>query len=223
MIVVTPVYPQPAVDAQTAYAAAVERLRGVVAALDEPLPHATTMSGVALALPDPVSNTTPDDYQGHGGARQGVHRRRRHLPGRAGAALCGALLASLVRALPGAAAHQPLAVPVPPRFRGVRAGRLLARDPGARARRRGDDPAARRHAPARRHAGGGQGAGGGAARRSQGARRAPHAARPRPQRRGPRRQHRHGARHRELRGRALQPRHAHRQPCGGQARRSGTT
>ena len=63
MIVVTPVYPQPAVDAHAAYAAAVERLRGVVAALDEPLPHATTMSGVALALPDPVSNTTPDEYQ----------------------------------------------------------------------------------------------------------------------------------------------------------------
>src|SRR5262245_7178878 len=63
MIVVTPVYPQPTVDAPTAYAAAVERLRGVVAALDEPLPHATTMSGVALALPDPVSNTTPDDYK----------------------------------------------------------------------------------------------------------------------------------------------------------------
>jgi anthranilate synthase component I len=63
MIVVTPVYPQPAVDAQAAYAAAVERLRGVVAALDEPLPHATGMSGVALALPDPVSNTTPDEYQ----------------------------------------------------------------------------------------------------------------------------------------------------------------
>ena len=63
MIVVTPVYPQPTVDAQAAYAAAVERLRGVVAALDEPLPHATTMSGVALALPDPVSNTTPDEYK----------------------------------------------------------------------------------------------------------------------------------------------------------------
>ena len=63
MIVVTPVYPQPAVDAHAAYAAAVERLRGVVAALDEPLPHPTTMSGVALALPDPVSNTTPDEYE----------------------------------------------------------------------------------------------------------------------------------------------------------------
>ena len=64
MIVVTPVYPRPTADAQTAYAAAVERLRGVVAALDEPLPHATTMSGVALALPHPVSNTTADEYKG---------------------------------------------------------------------------------------------------------------------------------------------------------------
>jgi anthranilate synthase component 1 len=63
MIVVTPVYPHPTVEAHAAYAAAVERLRGVVGALDEPLPHATTMSGVALALPDPVSNTAPDEYK----------------------------------------------------------------------------------------------------------------------------------------------------------------
>src|SRR5262245_3234504 len=63
MIVVTPVYPQPGVDAQAAYRAAVDRLRGVVAALDEPLPHATSLSGVALALPEPVSNTTPDEYK----------------------------------------------------------------------------------------------------------------------------------------------------------------
>jgi anthranilate synthase component I len=62
MIVVTPVYPQADVDAHSAYAAAVERLRRVVAALDEPLPHATSMSGVALALPEPVSNTTPEEF-----------------------------------------------------------------------------------------------------------------------------------------------------------------
>jgi len=62
MIVVTPVYPKPAVDTQTAYADAVERLRRVVAALDEPLPHATAMSGIALALPEPVSNTTPEEF-----------------------------------------------------------------------------------------------------------------------------------------------------------------
>jgi anthranilate synthase component 1 len=62
MIVVTPVYPQADIDAHSAYAAAVERLRRVVAALDEPLPHATRMSGVALALPEPVSNTTPEEF-----------------------------------------------------------------------------------------------------------------------------------------------------------------
>ena len=31
-------------------------------ALDEPLPHATSMSGVHLALPDPVSNTSPAEF-----------------------------------------------------------------------------------------------------------------------------------------------------------------
>jgi anthranilate synthase component 1 len=62
MIVVAPVYPQAEVDAQAAYAGAVERLHRVVAALDEPLPHATSMSGVALALPEPVSNTGPDEF-----------------------------------------------------------------------------------------------------------------------------------------------------------------
>jgi anthranilate synthase component 1 len=54
----------PGTDAATAYAAAVERLRGVVDALDAPLPHATAMAGVHLALPAPVSNTSPADYMG---------------------------------------------------------------------------------------------------------------------------------------------------------------
>jgi anthranilate synthase component 1 len=68
MIVVTPVRPEsgpgPGVDAQAAYAGAVERLRGVVQALDEPLPHTTAMAGVHLALPAPVSNTSPAEYRG---------------------------------------------------------------------------------------------------------------------------------------------------------------
>jgi len=63
MIVVTPAYPRPGIDAETAYANAFERLRGVVAALDEPLPHATAMSGIELALPTPVSNTSPDEFE----------------------------------------------------------------------------------------------------------------------------------------------------------------
>jgi anthranilate synthase component 1 len=64
MILVTPVYPQAGLEAQAAYAAAVERLRGVVAALDEPIPHVTAMSGVELALPHPSSNTTPEEFMG---------------------------------------------------------------------------------------------------------------------------------------------------------------
>jgi anthranilate synthase component I len=62
MIVVTPVRPEPGADAQAAYTAAVERLRGVVQALDEPLPHATTMNGVHLALPAAASNTSPAEF-----------------------------------------------------------------------------------------------------------------------------------------------------------------
>jgi anthranilate synthase component 1 len=64
MIVVTPVRPKPGVDAETAYAHALDRLRGVVAALDEPLPHATSMAATHLSLPDPVSNTTPAEFMG---------------------------------------------------------------------------------------------------------------------------------------------------------------
>jgi anthranilate synthase component 1 len=64
MIVVTPVRPEPGVEAAAAYAGAVERLRSVVDALDAPLPHATAMAGVHLALPAPVSNTAPAEYVG---------------------------------------------------------------------------------------------------------------------------------------------------------------
>jgi anthranilate synthase component I len=62
MIVVTPVRPKPGIDAETAYEHALERLRSVVHALDEPLPHATSMSVAHLALPDPVSNTSPAEF-----------------------------------------------------------------------------------------------------------------------------------------------------------------
>jgi anthranilate synthase component 1 len=64
MIVVTPVRPEADADAHAAYAGAVERLRGVVEALDAPLPHSTAMAGVQLALPEPISNTPPADYMG---------------------------------------------------------------------------------------------------------------------------------------------------------------
>jgi anthranilate synthase component 1 len=64
MMVVTPVRPEPGVEAQEAYAAALDRLRGIVRALDEPLPHATSMASAHLVLPDPTSNTSPAEYMG---------------------------------------------------------------------------------------------------------------------------------------------------------------
>ena len=143
---------------------------------------------------------------GRGG--QGVHPRRRHLPGRALTALHGAVRIAAVRALPRAASAQPLAVPVLPRFRRVRPGRLEPGDPGPAARRRGGDPADRRHPAARRDAGRGRGARRRDAGRSEGARRAPDAARPRAQRRRPRGRDRQRPRDRADGGRILQPRHA---------------
>src|SRR5215510_6021665 len=62
MMVVTPVRPAAGMAAEAAYAAALGRLRGVLALLDAPLPHATSMSGIDLALPAASSNTTPAEY-----------------------------------------------------------------------------------------------------------------------------------------------------------------
>ncbi len=70
-------------------------------------------------------------------------------------------------------------------------------------RRRGHDPPHRRHPPPRRHARRGQGARGRPAGRQEGTGRAPDAARPRPQRRRPRRQDRHRPPDREVHRRAL--------------------
>jgi anthranilate synthase component 1 len=64
MIVVTPVRPNANMDAQTAYEHAVERLRSVVNALDEPLPHTTAMSAAHLVLPESTSNTSPAEFMG---------------------------------------------------------------------------------------------------------------------------------------------------------------
>ena len=72
--------------------------------------------------------------------------------------------------------------------------RLQPGDPGAAARRQGHHPPARRHPAARRDAGGRPRAGRRAAGRPEGAGRAPDAARPRPQRRRPRRQDRQRSR-----------------------------
>ena len=79
--------------------------------------------------------------------RQGAHRRRRHLPGRAGPALRPAARRRPVRRLPGAAPGQPEPVhvlPAPPR---ADDRRVVARADGAAARRH-RDLAARSPAPA---------------------------------------------------------------------------
>ena len=83
----------------------------------------------------------------HGRAGEGLHPGRRHLPVRAVAALRGALRPAVLRPLPRAAAPQPLALPLPPRPRRLRARGLQPRDPGPPARRQGHR-SARSPAPA---------------------------------------------------------------------------
>ena len=63
MVLVTPVRPVQGVSAREAYQAAQERLAGVAAALDVPLPRdAVVLQEEALELPEPESNTTPAEY-----------------------------------------------------------------------------------------------------------------------------------------------------------------
>jgi anthranilate synthase component I len=62
MIIVTPVYPSDEIEGSAAHAAALERLHSVVAALEQPLPHATSIASAELALPTPLSNTTQGEY-----------------------------------------------------------------------------------------------------------------------------------------------------------------
>ncbi|WP_072373770.1 anthranilate synthase component I [Hyphomicrobium sp. NDB2Meth4] len=61
--IVTPVRHDAKVPAEKAYKAACKRLKSVVAALDEPLPHAPSATPRKLAAPKPTSNTTPAEYK----------------------------------------------------------------------------------------------------------------------------------------------------------------
>jgi len=61
--IVTPVRADQRQSAEKAYKAACKRLKNVVAALDEPLPHIPTVAGRKLPPPKPVSNTTPAAYK----------------------------------------------------------------------------------------------------------------------------------------------------------------
>ena len=139
---------------------------------------------------------------------QGAHRRRRHLPGRAGPALRPRTRRRPVRRLPRAAPGQPEPVHVLRAPRRADDRRLVARADGAAARRHGDLAADRRHAQAGEHRRARPAAGRRADRAPEGAGRARDARRPRPQRRRARRPLRHRARRRADDARALQPRDA---------------
>ena len=150
---ITPVRPQPGVSAKAAYETALARLDEVAAALERPLPieerHDPRVRWPSRRSRTPrLPNTKRwsrgrKEYIRAGDIFQVVLSQRFEAPFRL-PRLC---------ALPGAAARQSGAVPVLPRLRGVPDRLLQPRNPGARARRRGDDPAHRRHAPARRDPG----------------------------------------------------------------------
>ena len=62
--IVTPVRPDAKADADKAYKAALKRIKGVVAALDNQLPHAGALTSKKLAQPEPRSNTTAREFMG---------------------------------------------------------------------------------------------------------------------------------------------------------------
>jgi len=62
--VVTPVRPAEGVPARAAYEAALARIDGVAAALEEPLPIEARVDLATVAAPEPVSNTSPEEFAG---------------------------------------------------------------------------------------------------------------------------------------------------------------
>lgn len=59
---VTPVRPEPGVSAENAHNGASERLRDALFRLDTALPHAVRLDRGSVPLPEPQSNTSPEDY-----------------------------------------------------------------------------------------------------------------------------------------------------------------
>lgn len=64
VLIVTPVWPQGGQDARSAYAQAGERLSDVVSDLERALPRADIAQSADQKTPEPVSNTTYDEYIG---------------------------------------------------------------------------------------------------------------------------------------------------------------
>ncbi len=62
IIAVTPVRPSGDATAESAYNRAVERLREALFRLDSALPHSARLDHSDVPAPEPVSNTTPEDY-----------------------------------------------------------------------------------------------------------------------------------------------------------------
>ena len=120
----------------------------------------------ALSTSDAVQHDA-GRIPGHGGPGQGVHRRRRHLPGGAVAALRGALHAPGVLALPRAAAREPRRHSSATSISAASRWSAPARKSWCGYATAGHHPPDRRHAPARRDAGRGQGARRRTARRSR--------------------------------------------------------
>ena len=135
--------------ASDAYDAACARLDARVDELARPLayvpspPPASDLDRAADVHVDHARRRVPRG----GGGGSGVHPRRRHLPGGAGAALRPRRPLRPVRRVPRAAPGQPVAVHVLRAAPRGDAGRLVARADGAAARRPGDQPSHRR-APA---------------------------------------------------------------------------
>ena len=195
-------------DVDEAYAEAAAAIAEVRERLAGPVPR------VAARRREPPRVRVEHRRRGlrrRGRAVQGVHPRRRRLPGRPEPALERRAPVERVLDLPRPAHGQPVARTCTSST--SRTSRSPARRPSrwsrssGRARRAAPD---RRHPAARRHRRRGPRARRGAARRREGARRARDARRPRPQRPRPRLRVRHGQGRRADGRRDLLARHAHR-------------
>ena len=62
MTAVTPVRSQKRLSAKTAYARALDRLNNLTDKLDENIAHSKAIDGNELVMPEPTSNTSPDEY-----------------------------------------------------------------------------------------------------------------------------------------------------------------
>ena len=151
VIVVSPAWANSGLNPRAAYAQAAERVMDAVRDLDRTPPQASRDLG-DLAPGQPVSNTSHGQLPRDRREGQGIHPRRRHLPGRALAALGPALRPAALRALPRAPPHQPVALHVLLQLRRLPGDRRQPRDPRPRQGRHGHDPPDRRHPPPRRHA-----------------------------------------------------------------------